>query len=339
MRNYCAVILTERQYHTHGYTLEGKNTIFLSLGDAFHKDALWFRLGVRSGYNLIVEQRRGQCKEIVDALVKSGIAADLRGLDDSIEGVVLFDMIKERLRGWRHRVSLCNELRDLLAQRQRYRWCGAEYESLFNPTIYANAIEICGLASLGKYLNDAGLLVGEYPRYSAQDQSGIVFATAEGMEDLGQAKLYVNFATFVPPYCEVVYVGSAPGTGWLKALQDRPSVKVWSFDPRALDVEHAQVSHFTVEIHSLDDLLLLLGPYHERRYFIWDVRGDAPEEERRELINNEILELNTILSDPRFNENFCAIQIKINSSSMDMYALPKGGRLFFSGLHARTGRV
>lgn len=86
-------------------------------------------------------------------------------------------------------------------------------------------------------------------------------------EDEGQRKLAVLFHSMCISGATIVYVGSAPGSAWISALEMYPNVhRIISVDPRPLaSYEDPRIDHHSIYLLNDYDSCIL----------IWDVRGDA----------------------------------------------------------------
>lgn len=178
--------------------------------------------------------------------------------------------------------------------------------------------------------NDESNEIIEMPSMSPFDISGELYELTERIDDPGQKKLAVIFAPMCVPGSTIVYVGAAPGDGWKQTLDLFPLVsKVVAVDPRPLSghVNDPRVSYLPEAITTCEQLLAASNA--EEKNLVWDVRKDMTAENRNAIISEEIEQLNSILSDPRLYENYKTIQLKINQTCIQQYALPKGGNFYF----------
>ncbi|CAH0403236.1 unnamed protein product [Chilo suppressalis] len=184
----------------------------------------------------------------------------------------------------------------------KYRWCGAEYESLFHKDVIQNALEINGLAVLGRSMDFDGVWSGKCPEARSNDHSFDVLADIDNLEDLGQKKLCALFHSVALPHSTIVYVGSSPGDAWLSTLPYfRNLHKIIFIDPRPLAREApGYVVHHSIAIGSPEDVRKIIV-HKEDCVLIWD-RGDTPSDldVRDELILKEISLINAILADEKY---------------------------------------
>lgn len=324
-RNYCGIFITQTQYARIGFTIEKKIVFNCPTKSLVSKERLWFSCGYYNSI-LIVIERQGSDAEV---LVRAGMLLDLREEEFSSANA-FFDFVMYKIYSRGERIRLCNQIRDTLASRSNYRWCGAELESLLHPAIYSNAREINGLAEIGTWMGADGRLREQSLEVHHSDQSGLVSKICSGLEDPGQRKLCALFFPIAIPGSTIFYVGSAPGLGWITALEMIPLVRrVVSFDPRPLTCEKhdARIFHHCIEVHGASDLTPFISPTDDN-ILVWDVRGDYAQGLKDGGITAEVAELNLMLSDPKFLSLFRLIQIKINLHHIQEYSLPTGGRFY-----------
>lgn len=134
---------------------------------------------------------------------------------------------------------------------------GSASIAMLAQKIVKNACEINGLSILGKGISSEGVVEGEYPEVMTSNYSYDVLTHVTRLEE-GQRKLATIFHSIAIAHTTIVYVGSAPGTGWLSALEYYPNVKKVIFiDPRPLDDHHdSRVVH---HLESIDDPDKLYG--------------------------------------------------------------------------------
>lgn len=310
---------------TSAFRVENKLVFNTHINDLTSKERLWFMCGY-SDSTLIVIARGSPSEEL---LISSGMLIDLRNIPTLHFPASFFDHALHRLSSTSERIRLCNQIRDLLSTRSRYRWCGAQLESIFHSEIVKNACEINGLAILGRAVNEHGIISGSLPEIMTTNHSCDVFQHLESISDDGQRKLAAIMHSFAIAHTTIVYVGSAPGTGWLSALEFYPNIeRVISIDPRPLASSNARVNHIQEMLRSNDHLFDLTG-FHRNCVLIWDVRSDSEDgTDRDQIILDEIFLLNTISNDPRLESHFLAMHIKINMRHICQYELPIQGRFF-----------
>lgn len=128
-------------------------------------------------------------------------------------------------------------------------------------------------------------------------------------------------------------MGSSPGTGWLIALSflgDTLDITLVSIDPRDLDKIcgfPGRISHTRTTIKNAQDLLRLV-PSTSEAILIWDARNDFSEESKDEVVREDISILNGILTSQDIYRRFKYMHIKVNTSNVELYTLPEGGRFY-----------
>lgn len=323
--------MSPEQYRKFGCTLRNRITINYHALDLFKLEDLWFSLGHADTLLIVVD--RGAPEYV--ALAEAGLLYDIRSMNlTSWESTGFYDFIQSKLFGRGERVRLCNMIRDaLVSGADRFRWCGSELESLFHERIYFRSVEMCGLKRLG-YNWDCNGILGQDSFSSASpfDYTGRMYSDiCNRFDDLGQRKLYACMLSAVFADEEMIYIGSAPGSGWIHALNDiRYGGVVHSFDPRPLDrtiiPETFQIIHHEVLVQSVDDIMKYLD-VTKKYVFIWDVRADMPEDSdaRLQILDEEISTLNSIIAHSDFTQIVAFMQIKVNFRAITAYSLPAGG--------------
>lgn len=138
----------------------------------------------------------------------------------SWDNASFYDFIQNVIYGNVERIRLCNLVRDRLAAIRGHRWCGTEYESLMHKDVWYNATEICGLTRLGRFLTFQGEWEGRFAIPQCGDVSFELLGKTEEIIEDGQKKLHAIMLAAALPDANLVYVGSAPGTGWMSAIND-----------------------------------------------------------------------------------------------------------------------
>lgn len=226
-------------------------------------------------------------------------------------------------------ISMCNKLRLIIAQKieKRFRWTGAEKESLFCSTIFQKCSYIQGLADIGVFFDKDGTFHEDNLMLGDDDLINEAFKFCNNLADVGQKKLFSLMFGFAQQR-NIVYVGGSPGTGSQYALKFlKSSITVYNFDPRPSDNIYSNYTDIPIEVHKLDDILSSIptGLYD----FCWDVRKDTSKIDYKQAdhsILEDINELNTILSDPRFAKIFSRCIIKVNLHHIASYKFPDGTR-------------
>ncbi|CAB3252779.1 unnamed protein product [Arctia plantaginis] len=295
-------------------------------------DNFWFRLGYRDCTTIVVSAKS---HDVLTRLCEDGLLYDLRSRQLPLYEGTLYDLLHEILTGKHTRIQACNSIRDSLSVLPGLRWCGAESESLFHPNIYKNAYEICGNAPPGKFFSCTLGVTGELPTTMHEDHlislyDGIV----NEFEEPGQRKLGLIALAIPRSGYNLIYVGGSPGCAWIRALELRNfSGKIISIDPEPLLISPdtvLNVKHVTSMIHSVDDIARCLDivgePDLSNVIFVWDVRHSSAStmenDERNDVIREEIANLNSIISSNWFREHVSMYQLKINTTNIQCYELP-----------------
>ncbi|CAG5037362.1 unnamed protein product [Parnassius apollo] len=329
MRNYCGLVLSNKQYVSLGTSIENKNVFNYGRDTEFIKEKLWFALGYESSFLLVVD--RGL--ECVAHAIGSGLLYDCQNIDmDTWDASTFYDFAQNIIYGNVERIRICNMVRDTLSLLPMHRWCSAELESVFHPNIWKNASEICGIAPLGLHIGWDGKTAGTFPSVMTNDVSATFIKEAIKIPDLGIRKLFsISLPIFIPG-ADIIYIGSAPGVGWFAAMKVTGfQGRILSFDPRPLDedIMSPQINHKLLKITSFDDLLPELDEI-KKYIFVWDVRNDMPQDcaERERLLTSEIAILTRILMHETFPKRVFLVQIKVNLHALSLYTLPECG-LFY----------
>lgn len=266
---YRGFAVTERQLTDFLREIHDKNVIRLANSSSASYERLFFALGSES-LNLVIAVDEA----ILNDFVSYGLIFDARHLPISRADAFVrftFDVNGSRAEF----ISRCNLLRNWLYSncKQRFRICGPEMETLRDPKVASSAVELVGLYGGGVYIDHSGLVNDPHmDRFdwltSAFDKlTTAVYPTHDHTALLGQKKLFTMMLGFVNSRT-VVYVGSAPGYGWLDALQYLShKVKVISVDPIDLGSLHPRVEHHNIETHTYDDLMPVL-PHETNRLFL-----------------------------------------------------------------------
>lgn len=272
MRNYCGLLMSPPQYRDFGYLIENKIVFHSSRLNAVTFERMWFSAGYSDSIYIVVSSSTVP----EQLMLRVGILLDIRDMLNASNPSSFFDFAIERYASDTERIRLCNMIRDDFAKRPAIRWCGAEYESLYHRNLVQNAAEMNGLRDLGRSMNSEGVWIGTYPSVKCGEHSGDVYQQAMSFEDEGQRKLAVLFHSMCISGATIVYVGSAPGSAWISALEMYPNVhRIISVDPRPLaSYEDPRIDHHSIYLLNDYDSCIL----------IWDVRGDADAEDARDAI-------------------------------------------------------
>nr|AQU42771.1 VP4 [Morris orbivirus] len=343
LSNYRGILVDSGQYRIVSSRISFKHVIHFSLprnkeeADQY-LDQLWFRIGHRSIPTIVVASKPDQ---ILTELCNAGLLYDLRGLALPESEGGLYDLIQEISNGRTTFISKCNEIRNLLADKEEIRWCGAEAESIFNENIYTNATEICGNSVQGHYCDPLTGIHGEIPKPMNELHLRILFdRITNSFESDGQRKLGLIMCAI--PRCgyNIVYVGGSPGDAWLYTLAKRNfNGTIVSIDPIPLTHSYADtldVIEIRSMINSADELTVLLSERSllsmKNVVFIWDVRHtDAKEmapDCRNEHIQSEVSTLNEICNSQWFRNHVKVYQLKMNASNIDAYEMPIHSKIF-----------
>lgn len=268
-----------------------------------------------------------------DDILNTGLIKDLRTQTDLNDTRIAYDYAHNVIYSRPERIRICNLIREKLSARKDYRWCGAEMEALINKKLLYNAREIISLAEMGHYVDSAGLLKGELPWAGTLDFSVEICNHCNFLKDKGQQKLCATFFAQIIRGAIIVYVGSSPGNGWIHALSlcdDDLNLKIISIDPRDLDAELEglpNVTHINALVNLASDLLNVL-PETQEAVLIWDARSDFSDANKEEIVKKDISILNSILVEQEIYKRFKYMHLKINTTDVKSYVLPRGGRFY-----------
>ncbi|CAB3222404.1 unnamed protein product [Arctia plantaginis] len=331
LRNYCGIVVSRGQYIRYAESVTERVIFMPNNNIPKTRERLWFMLGRRETILICVDNGKFNYEEFEKAGLLYRIPADV-GFQNTD---AFSDYVYHLIYSSRERIRLCNRIRDVLTTTQRsYRWCGSENESLTNESVIKHATEINGGTILHQHIKLDGSLCGDLIRYREQPLLSKLRTDLLEIESLGQKKLYSCMAGFASPHVPIVYVGSSPGDGWIKALNliGYSSIVV-SIDPRPLssvETPSFEVKHLSMVIHGADDFAKAVSDltYFD---FVWDVRGDATShdfDDRMEQIRNEIAILNDIMTNPDMQHKIKRFQLKINTRNLYEYLLPQDTRLY-----------
>ncbi|XP_017304206.1 uncharacterized protein LOC108253905 [Diaphorina citri] len=161
---------------------------------------------------------------------------------------------------------------------------GSEWESII--LTLQKLPDVCvGLRPLGMSITNEGVRTDLiYPPYPHALDEALLECE---MLPPGQSKLYIEFFGFVNTR-PIVYVGSSPGNGWLKALSILPNPPlVVSIDPRPLAGPHP---HYLESLTTCERLNEILAENGITAFdLMWDVRGDYSDPEQYDkMVEDEI---------------------------------------------------
>lgn len=321
------MLLTSGQYQIVGSSIANKNVIhFKPKGNeeeiAKFMDSFWFRLGYHGSVNIVVTSAP---HDVLTRLVYAGLLYDFRSteLPTSVGGV--YDLFHETLFGESTRIYLCNQIREVLANREGVRWCGAETESVFNATVYHNSTEICGNTPPGQFYSLAGGRTGSLPNVRDEPHLRKLFQDIISIhEDPGQRKLALIMYAIPRVGFSLIYIGGSPGAGWMLALKHREYTgRVLVIDPAECDTpsdipfQFEQVPSMIESWRDLERILDSKGLLGESNLvFIWDVRhsqaSQVSDAEREGMILHECAVLNSIINTEWFANSVAMYQLKIN---------------------------
>lgn len=332
-RSYLGALIVKRQFDLFGDVIERKSVHFVAkLNDQSRRERLWFSLGRFNAISLIVFKAGETC----DELVSSGLFIDLREMEFST-ATSFYEYLVAKIYGASERVRLCNLIRDRLASHRGAAWCGSERESIFNEGIFLNSSEISGLCDPYLGVTTAGDNVGTLPSVGSNHWTFRLFEKSLLLPDLGQSKLCSLMMGAYRANTDYIYVGSAPGNGWIRALEELSfQGRVYSFDPRPLEcVTSIDVVHVQRAVLAWEDIRSELEFERGKNlFFIWDVRSDGehPREPGMDTeaygnrLREEIKILSSILMNADFREMVHWMQIKVSLRMLNYYPLPPTGR-------------
>lgn len=331
LRNHCGLIVTRDQYNSYSKSVTNRATFIPNNNDPTTRERLWFMLGVQEVILICVDTTKFDYGSF-----------EFAGLLYRISPTITFhntdgfsDYAHHIIYSTQWRIKLCNDIRDALATSQtEYRWCGAENESLTNANIVRRASEINGATIQHQYIDLNCEIIGECLKFRAEPFLNEIRDNIEEIDSEGQKKLFSCMLGFASPHVDILYIGSAPGDGWVRALTTlHYRATVISIDPRPLDVNVRHdfaIDHYQIAINSPEQLCTLTERYSHFD-FVWDVRGDVSSdsfEERMDLIRDEIQLLNQLFSTEEFTNKLRRFQLKINTRSLSEYLLPTNTRLY-----------
>nr|APG79104.1 hypothetical protein 1 [Hubei lepidoptera virus 5] len=341
--NYRGVVLSSEQYRQISGNIAFKHVIHFAMPSAEperskYLDAFWFRIGYSQSMTIIVVSKSS---DVINELIHVGLLCDMRSLKMPLSQGSVYDLLHEVLHGRSTRISLCDEIRDVLSQRGPLRWCGAEKESLFNENIYKNCTEICGNNPPGAFFHITTGMQSDMPKPMHESHMRVLYDDITcAFDDPGQIKLGLIACALPRVGFNMIYVGGSPGSAWIHALSLRKfSGKILCIDPDDLDLrrDHTlEIMHVKEFVNSVEDIKKAIQisalPPQDQLIFVWDVRrGDASQlssSERNDAIREEASILSNIINSPWFRENVKVYQLKINSSNIDAYSLPANTRLY-----------
>ncbi|CAB3252185.1 unnamed protein product [Arctia plantaginis] len=256
LRNYCGIIVSRAQYVRYAECVP-ERVIFMPINNIPKtRERLWFMLGRRETVLICVDNGKFNYAEFETAGLLYRIPLDI-----SFQNTDAFsDYIYHLIYSTSERVTICNRIRDVVTTTQSsFRWCGSENESLTNMNVIMHATEINGCTILHQHIKLDGVLHGEPIRYREQPFLSKMRADLSSIESHGQKKLYACMAGFALPHVPIVYVGSSPGSGWIKALNTIGYTgKVLSIDPRPLstsEIPSFEVKHLSIAIRGASDFI------------------------------------------------------------------------------------
>lgn len=338
--NYCGIVLSEQQYRSVETTLDNRRVIFYKGSEinstlkGSKSEHLWFSLGYETSFLIVVAK-------VEDAalrhLIASGLLCDLRDTQIPLVSSAIYDLFHALTSGKNERIRLCNNIRNKFSSMTSYRWCGAEYEAIIEENIYNNAIELVGLAQIGQSISTTGSIDGDLP-FIGNDRHVLTkyLDVINSDLDSGQKKLSLLIYGLPLNGVDIIYVGASPGEGWQQSLIKRDfKGNVYAYDPSRMIIHESlkgQITLFRRRVESASDLSSALNAISRngRKFvFIWDVRGEVSglsPDDRDSVIDREIANLNLILQDDKFRENCIYLQLKINTTRIDRYVLPRVGK-------------
>lgn len=334
-RLHYGVVLSESAYSRYGHRLMHARTFVYNKFDDKARERLWFMLSKTESY-VVCRAPRGNTIGDLLPFVQSGLLLDLRILPNIDSASSLHDYIMMRIQSKREYIMQCHKIRNKLSDEidVPFRWNGAELESLTHFSLVKNASYFTGLNNLGRFWDVNGNYNAHDVYKSSEKWIRDAFMEAASLE-IGQAKLY-SLMFGMAMKRDIIYVGSAPGTGWqmcLKHIGFRN--KVYSFDPAPLDTSYGigdYVVHIQKRVQGPNDIWTEVPP--GQYDLIWDVRGDTSSnytdaESIIPIINSEIEILYSILECPVTSHNLRRINIKIKWDMIGRYKLPDHARIFF----------
>lgn len=334
-RLHYGVLLSESAYSRFGHQLTHARTFVYNKFDDKARERLWFMLSKNESY-VVCRSPRGNDIGDLSPFIQSGLLLDLRHLPRIDSPSSLHDYIMMRIQSKREYIMHCHKIRNILADQidVKFRWNGAELESITHRSLVMNTSYFTGLNNLGRFW-DANGRHNTHTIYKSSEQwIRDAFMEASAME-VGQGKLY-SLMFGMAMKRDIIYIGSAPGTGWqtcLKALGY--GNKIYSFDPLPLDAAlgtNNNVIHVQKMITGPNDIWTEVPP--GAYDLIWDVRGDTSSnytdsESVIPIVESEIQILYSILECPHTSKNLRRVNIKVKWDMINRYRLPDHARIFF----------
>lgn len=272
----------------------------------------------------------------------SGLLFDCRGIELPLSEGGVYDLFHEILYGRSTRIDLCNDIRNVLADHKKVRWCGAESESIFDYALNINATEICGNNPPGEYFSVSHGLLGKMPDTRRENTMRRMYHNLIlDVGEKGQMKLGAIMCALPVQGYNFVYVGCSPGDAWIRILSEREyEGVVLGIDPSELcDLQATTpftLIHERAMITSVKDIERLCLKHKldelDNIIFIWDIRhaeaSCLDEHDKREVLQQEIGLLNSIISSDWFYNKVKIYQLKVNTRNIDLYEFPVDSRLF-----------